>query len=209
MTGLFLLLVLLVTCQAGAEPYTAWLNVSVKVSKRPGAERGEGETANTIVGRLTLTNVSNRGHIAPSTINTLICQNIASRALKKDNRLLVQGIRIIENNFEGSILELVRAINDDLREKLLLEPAEVGSFVSLYLEDPSQYQLLPVKLSFDVSSIVVQEHKESKASIINCPGALPLLEGEPHFRRGSLLLLSMLVLTVALALIIIGVKVLS
>lgn len=213
-TGLLLLLALLVACPARAESYTAWINVSVKVGERLEAERREGEaapgeTVNTIAGKLTLTNVKYRGHTAPSTINTLICHNIAFRAQKSGGRLRVQGIRIIESNFEGPILELVRAINNDIREKLLLEPSEIGSFVPLQLEDPSQYQLLPVKVSFDVSSIVVQEDMGSGTTTINCPGTLPLLGGKPHFRRGSLLLLSMLVLAVALALIVIGVKVLS
>ena len=196
-----------------AEPYAAWINVPIKVTE-PEANRGQGEPApgaevKAITGKLLLAKVTDRGHVPPSTLNTLICRQIASRAIKINGRLLVHGTRIIENSFEGPILELVRAISNELRGDLLLEPAEVGSFVPLELDDPKKYQIIPVKLTFDLGTVLVLEGEASEPFAVNCPGVLPMFERGHHFRRSSLLHLATIVIIGTLILIVVGVKVLS
>lgn len=138
-----------------AQQYFAWIKVSLPSTNIVTDGRPEGRSD---VGKLYLAKIGKQNAVTTASLNTLICQIISECASKKEGKLMVEGTRIGENTYDGTISQLVQAIHNKIREKYLLDPEPLESFVDIkVVNEGKMTSKFPMKHYFDVTVFYVND----------------------------------------------------
>lgn len=119
--------------RAKAEPYV----VHAKIVE------GEG----LIVGQLPLVQIRNRGTVSPAQITTVVCAALAKK------KFTVNGMKIINNSYDGEIRELAEELSELLTEEFLLVSDTIPALIRA--DAATGGTRLPIKYCFDLHRINV------------------------------------------------------